>query len=284
MNRDVINAIERTLRVESLNFGRTPLEPRHCPNVHTRRQMLGVNVYEGGSITCEIEGENPIVVPAGEGVFLPAGVNHRFPAFELGRTVSLWQGVSFSILDAVDPISLLNVPLRINARLAERARTINEELRATRLCRQRDFLRYAAKRKELAMRLFELTLDASTMKPDTDDFIVQARRLQPALRYLKNHLNERVSTAELAATLSISEPRLFDLFKASLGCSPGRYAQRLRLRRAQELLIGADMRIGEVAEAVGYQDPFHFSRLFKKRVGVSPNGFRDQHFSRRDDV
>lgn len=51
---------------------------------------------------------------------------------------------------------------------------------------------------------------------------------------------------------------------------------RVRIDRAKQLLSDGGPPIGEVAEAVGYDDAGYFSRLFTRRVGVSPSRFRDQ--------
>jgi AraC-like DNA-binding protein len=61
-----------------------------------------------------------------------------------------------------------------------------------------------------------------------------------------------------------------------IGLTPHEYILELRVSRAQRLLADTDLDIGVIAARVGYSDPAYFSRLFSRRVGVSPKMFRVQ--------
>ena len=65
------------------------------------------------------------------------------------------------------------------------------------------------------------------------------------------------------------------IFKSEMGESPIHYLIRVRMEKAKALLeSGASLSIGEIAEKVGYEDAYHFSKLFKKTYGVSPSKMR----------
>ncbi len=63
-------------------------------------------------------------------------------------------------------------------------------------------------------------------------------------------------------------------FARLVGQPPIAYLIDLRLRRACELLRGTDLPIKEIAVQVGYPDQYFFSRIFRRRQGVSPRGYR----------
>ena len=63
-------------------------------------------------------------------------------------------------------------------------------------------------------------------------------------------------------------------FRAVTGFSVTEYVKRLRMARARQLLITSDHTVAEIAAAVGYPDPFYFSRNFSAVNGVSPRAFR----------
>lgn len=86
----------------------------------------------------------------------------------------------------------------------------------------------------------------------------------------------RLAVAGLAAKLHISSSRLRQLFAAELGIGPKTYIHQLRLIRAQNLLGHSSLSIKEVMAAVGFNDPSHFSRDFKKHFGVSPAVYRER--------
>lgn len=63
-------------------------------------------------------------------------------------------------------------------------------------------------------------------------------------------------------------------FKSSMQLSPSRYIEKIRLDKSRELLMDTDLTISEISEIVGFNDPFYFSKVFKKNTGVNPKAFR----------
>jgi two-component system response regulator YesN len=56
--------------------------------------------------------------------------------------------------------------------------------------------------------------------------------------------------------------------------SPTHYQQMIRLSRAKELLCETTLRIGKIAERVGFECPYYFSRIFKAKTGMTPGEYR----------
>jgi AraC-like DNA-binding protein len=63
-------------------------------------------------------------------------------------------------------------------------------------------------------------------------------------------------------------------FKKCFGTPPLQYMCRMRIMKAQELLISTERTVQDIAFEAGYQDPCFFSRIFKKYVGASPGSYR----------
>ena len=63
-------------------------------------------------------------------------------------------------------------------------------------------------------------------------------------------------------------------FKKICGESPNQYHLKLRLNRAKDLLTTTALNINEVADQTGFESVYYFSKVFKKKMGVSPNAFR----------
>lgn len=92
-----------------------------------------------------------------------------------------------------------------------------------------------------------------------------------ATYYLEAHYAEELNLATLAATLHVSAAHLSRTFKAIRGETPSSYLTRIRMQRAQQLLTDSTQSVTQVAQAVGYQDPFYFSKLFKRHTGMTPS-------------
>ena len=67
------------------------------------------------------------------------------------------------------------------------------------------------------------------------------------------------------------------LFKRETGVSPLQYQLLRRLRRGTELLRSTNLSVAEIAELCGFEDPFYFSRLFKRRCFLTPVEYRKEY-------
>jgi iron complex transport system substrate-binding protein len=99
-------------------------------------------------------------------------------------------------------------------------------------------------------------------------------RVSQAIRYIHEHYREPISLAAISFFLDCSEGHLSRLFKKKLGLSPIQYLNKLRIHTAQQLLLGSEMTLQEVAEQVGFPDAHSFSRSFKKHAACTPLAFR----------
>ncbi|WP_172582772.1 AraC family transcriptional regulator [Subtercola boreus] len=95
--------------------------------------------------------------------------------------------------------------------------------------------------------------------------------------YLRSHLTERVSVAELAARASLSPSHFAALFKEHVGFPVLQYQTQLRMARARELLDTTSLPVARIANAVGYRDEFYFSRQFRSVHGTTALRYRAQH-------
>ena len=104
------------------------------------------------------------------------------------------------------------------------------------------------------------------------------RTIPPWLRGVKDRLDSdcaaRVSIAELASMASVHPVYLARRFRDSYGCSIGEYFRRRQLQAAEELLVSSQLDLREVALRCGFADQSHFSKAFRRSLGVSPGRYR----------
>lgn len=105
---------------------------------------------------------------------------------------------------------------------------------------------------------------------------VAIERMLPIVRAIEEKPGRRLSVADMAELINVSAPRLHALFRESFGQTPHGYLLEARIKAAKMKLLATDETIQEIAAATGFDDPFHFSRAFKKLVGLSPSLYREQ--------
>lgn len=101
------------------------------------------------------------------------------------------------------------------------------------------------------------------------------RRVQKALKHLVNHLTESITVESLARASGSSRARLAGLFHQQVGLPPMQYLEQLRMNRAAHFLVYTADAISDIARAVGFKDPKHFSKRFRTRTGQTPCEFRN---------
>jgi transcriptional regulator GlxA family with amidase domain len=99
-------------------------------------------------------------------------------------------------------------------------------------------------------------------------------RISHVVARIQARFAEPCAVDELARAVNMSPSYLTRLFREQTGRSPACFVREVRLRRACELVQTTFLTIKEVMAAVGWNDPSHFSRAFKRRFGVSPLGLR----------
>lgn len=97
-----------------------------------------------------------------------------------------------------------------------------------------------------------------------------------ALQYIEENYARKISLNEVAEKTYVSQWHLSKLLNKHTGKSFSDILNNIRIDHAKQLLEDPSLRIGDIAELVGFLDVAHFSRVFKKQAGVSPNEYRNK--------
>lgn len=101
----------------------------------------------------------------------------------------------------------------------------------------------------------------------------QLTGIQPALTYLEKNLLPENGVAQLARMCHMSEVSFRKKFRQYAGMAPSAYILRQKLQRAKRLLRSGIYTVAQTAEAVGFDDPSYFSKVFKKHTGLLPGQY-----------
>lgn len=104
-----------------------------------------------------------------------------------------------------------------------------------------------------------------------------SRLTKEAVFFIHAHYMEELSLSDIAGYVNVVPTYLSGVFKRETGQTVNNYLVALRMRKAQELLASTNLKVAEVARAVGIRNTRYFSACFKKEVGQSPIDYREAH-------
>lgn len=98
--------------------------------------------------------------------------------------------------------------------------------------------------------------------------------IRETIVFMKGSLEERFTVDDFALRYQLSTSHFSSLFRQATGTSPMDYFIQMKVQKACTMLYGSNVKIKDVAQNLGYDDPYYFSRLFKKLMGMSPEQYR----------
>jgi AraC-like DNA-binding protein len=110
------------------------------------------------------------------------------------------------------------------------------------------------------------------------------QKVERSIHFMVANINRPLQVSTLAAQANVSPSHFFALFKQMTGRPPMDYFTKLRMSHACRLLDSTRASVKEVAAALGYNDPFYFSRVFKSVLAVAPVYYRGLGFASRREI
>ncbi|MET0672632.1 MAG: AraC family transcriptional regulator [Microbacterium pygmaeum] len=206
-------------------------------------------------------------VGSGGAIIIPGGVAHAYGASEHDPWTIWWAHVrGTDVPELIESAGIRRGELTLSLRSIDRITAQFDEI-VSALERDTTPARLVATA-GMAWRLFTL-LAVDRILPE------DGTPLERAMRYLEDRVDGRVQVAELAALVGLSPSHLAALFRGATGGGVLAHHLSLKMARARRLLDTTDRTVAEIARQVGMDDPFYFSRQFRKLHGMSPTAYRD---------
>ncbi len=118
---------------------------------------------------------------------------------------------------------------------------------------------------------------ASAVTRSRKNFSISMKTYLECKKFIDTHFSSIKSPGQVAEECNIDVRYMSSLFKRYCHIPPNQYLMRLKLNKAAYLLLTTDLAVKEVAYQVGFSDPYHFSKSFRKFHGHSPQQYRQQH-------
>jgi AraC-like DNA-binding protein len=100
--------------------------------------------------------------------------------------------------------------------------------------------------------------------------------IEEVIAYMKANLDKNLTLEDLALHVHMSPSHLSALFRQKTKYSPINLFTSLKIQKASQLLLDEQYNIKTIAASLGYDDPYHFSRVFRNTMGVSPKYFKKE--------
>ena len=232
--------------------------------VHTNRVGHGLVLYLNDSCRFDF-GDQKLCPRKNDIIYLPKGSSYTVESINIPRDLHCY-AINFDLSEQVDfPPFIINV--KNAASILSLFKQSEQVWRAKR----------AGYQMECKANLYHIICELQ--KEFSLGYVSSAtvQKIEPAISYIhQNYTDDNISIAHLAALCEMSETYFRTIFKKTLGRSPLKYINDLKIERAKELLASRLYSTADAAFLSGYHDECYFSREFKKAVGIAPSKYAEE--------
>lgn len=257
------------------------------PTTYHAHDFVELSIVTSGQIRYTIEGEHYILKKGDVMVFNP-GVHHQALVDVHTTCTELHIGIGNLNIDCNAPnyMKSLSWPPIVAMKKYE-----NEFMQCCKEIEKEQRLRelgHSFMLKALVMKLILIlyremdecshpqSLEASQFASRDKKVIVQS-----LIDYMSSYYMEDISLDNISKNMYLSPVYISKIFKEETGTSPINYLIQIRLEKAKQILENNRIPVNQVAKAVGYEDAYYFSKLFKKYYGVSPSAYAKQNVGQK---
>ncbi|HUW42199.1 MAG TPA: AraC family transcriptional regulator [Rectinemataceae bacterium] len=205
-------------------------------------------------------------VEAGSVLFLFPGVRHVYkPDFEIGWT-EYWVGCKGAYADNLVAQNFIS-PARPVMHIGLDNRILDLFARILDLVRDQEPL-YQIRAGSLILALVAEILSRVRKASQSSH---SERLVQKVKFHMEENIYGEINIPGICEALKVSPSHLNEVFKSYTAMTPYQYFISIKLQKAKEMLEGGESIIKAIAYRLGFKDEYYFSRLFKRKTGVSPS-------------
>ncbi len=265
-----LNILSRGLYPSS--FGKYISASNHYTKRHNHTDNLVIFCFDGvgqfSTPTCQG------TIKKGDVLFLPKGVEHQYKSSINDPWSIYWVHIEGHLFEQfMDFIGVNNSNLILN--ISNQAAFIDEfeQLLATRN------KSYQLSSFILASNIIKKMFALFTVNsPSKLEQLKQDFNLSKVTSFMEENISQKINLQQIADSLELSKFYFSKKFLQHTGVSPIRYFLELKIKHACKLLDESNISVKDVALQIGYDDPYYFSRLFKKIMGLSPTQYRQSQY------
>lgn len=188
-----------------------------------------------------------------------------------------WLHIDFKFINGLDPVNFLDLPVVVKGKQAQGFSKILNEIGKAYKKDSNQKIKNLITQINGGFSLLSLLEEVSHPNKQNEEKLINDNRLQNVFRYITDHLEENIKPTELARKAHLSLSHFHALFQTLVGQSPMAYIKRMRINKAQKLLVMSNASVKEIASNLGFKNAYHFSREFSKELGIPPIEYRKIH-------
>ncbi|MDF2723254.1 MAG: transcriptional regulator [Paenibacillus sp.] len=279
-----IDHLLTTLRLSHFQCGTSTLGTNLAKSYYTSIRIQPcalLTQITDGPVQISIERETFVVEP-GQALYIPANLPYTLQLIDR-PTVSHWLNFNFTVFEHFPLLDLLEAPYVTSVSIGNDVGKLQAGIHGLVHSGRTDLselLHTAGQVKQRMYVVLELIMSFSRYKSGGFEKISKLQRFRSVLDYIENHLHEKIKISQLAGLMFVSISHFYKDFQEAFDVSPLQYIQSQRYKKAQALLATSDLPIHEIANRVGYEQPFPFIRFFKSLYGASPGHYRKMMLER----
>ncbi|MBI9107442.1 MAG: AraC family transcriptional regulator [Spirochaetales bacterium] len=213
-------------------------------------------------------GENYFEIKGGEAIIISKNTPHRYGSIDASPWGIFWihfQGILAPEISCRISGSAINIPFPL---------TIGDESRHlfTLIC---DSLQEGISPSGYNLACGRMWHLAGSLSADRlSGTGISYGTITECISIMENRISRSLSLGELSSKVRVTPQYLCRLFKQKTGHSPIEHYTQMKVQRACTLLDMTSDRIGEISRQIGIDDPYYFTRTFKRVMGISPRDYR----------
>lgn len=104
----------------------------------------------------------------------------------------------------------------------------------------------------------------------------QLSLIELSIEFMRSNIENFLTLEDIAQSVHLSTSHFSFLFKKETGFSPIEYFNHLKIQKACQFLLFTNLKVKQIAANLGIEDPYYFTRMFTRVMGVSPNGYKEK--------
>lgn len=249
-----------------------------CAEYHYRRRVKPIDehvlIYCTSGCGEYTIGKERFAVHENQFFILPAGKPHSYKADSQNPWTIYW--IHFNGKLASEFIEDFSFPINITpsqqSRIGDRVELFEEIFSTLSNGNSIDNLKYSS----MLLYHFLGTLRYVSLFRTSNNNNVGDDLIEVSIHFMKENIERQMTLQMLAEYTGYSGTHFSKLFKQKTGYSPMNYFNLLKIQKACVMLGEGNIKINQVSRKLGINDPYYFSRLFTKIVGLSPTEYRSQ--------